>query len=394
MSSSDLNPSDIESRGVPPSGRWKKSLVLIILVVISGALGSRWILSKKPVPKKREAREHVVWVDVKKLELGTHRIPIRGMGEVHPYRKLMLTPEVSGRIIEVGEGIEAGTKVSAGQLLCRIESLDYQVAFEMQKSKVAQAGLAVLEERGRVVQAERERKRLGDEGGDELQVKLSSRREHLKSLEASLNGAKSQLALTQKQLERCVIKAPYGGVLTEWKGHLGSQVGPQVSIGSLLDDQRFDLELQLRRDQLNLLPEGEGNKVILELPDGIREGRWIHRWPEHHGKGRLVSLRVSVEQPLAIDPPLFVNAFVTARLESHAFNDSLHLPRRAIDDQGGVWLCSSTNTLERRPVKFIPIDDDQVLVISGLQTGDRWVKSVLNVAVEGMEVKPLPANHD
>jgi|SaaInlStandDraft_1057018.scaffolds.fasta_scaffold05004_7 RND family efflux transporter MFP subunit len=394
MSETELNQSNSSPSQSKVIRRWPLSLLIVVFAVILAFVGSRWIMSMKPVPQKKESREHVVWVDVEKVELGTNSIPVYGMGEVKPFRKLSLMAEVSGKIIAVGAEIEAGVKVKKGQVLCQIDPVSYKADLEARRAEVAQRELALLEEQGRVAQAKRENDRVGLEGGDKLQKELRSRLPHLRVAKSALEAAKAQLLFAEENLKRCTFKAPYSGILTTWRGHLGSQVSPQTQLGELLDHSRYDLELQLRREQLELLPKG-GGEAILELPTGNRKGRWSYLMPEHHGKGRLVTLKVSVDNPMSGDAPaLFVDSFVTAYLMSHPYDKSVILPRDTLDDEGFVWLCHSGNMLRRGKVDYISIDDESVLVTSGLKKGDLWVKSRLAVAVEGMVVKPLKSKND
>jgi len=371
----------------PSPTRWKLSLFLILIFIIITAIGVKVILGLKPTPLRTPPPAHKVQVEVRNIQLSTHRLQVKGMGEVKAHRELSLQPRVSSVVASVPAGIQAGAMVKEGQVLCQLDDSDFRMALEREKANLSQQRLNLMEEEGRVELAKAELQSLDLAKSTDLQRQLSLRVPHLERAKTALEGAKAAVKIVELQIERCTIKAPFDGILLRWQAHPGAMVSPQTSLGHLLDHQRFDLELQLSREQLPLLPQQSNLPVTFQEPAVKLVGTLQSILPERQQRGRLVTALVSIDKPLSTYPiPLLVGSFVQASLESRPFDNSTLLPRRAINERGGVWLCSSEGTLVHRPVSYTLAGEEEVLITAGLSNGDQWVETPLTVTVEGMKL--------
>ena len=360
----------------------------MILLVGATIFASQWLMSRKPQAKRVEQKSKEFMAEIQSIELKTHQLDISGMGEIKAHRQLDIKPEISGRVIMVGTEIETGAEVREGQLLCQLDDRDLKIALQKEQANVAQQELLYLEELGRNALAKKEWESLGLENTNELEQQLAWRVPHLKKAKESLEAAKAVLTLAQLNLQRTEVLAPFDGVLVSWMGHVGSQVTPQNVLGQLLDHHRFDLELQLHKEQLELLPQRKNISVYISVNGNSRElGSLESILPMHHGQGRLVTALVSILNPLDLErDPIFVGSFVTATIKSIPFANSVVLPLSALNEQSGVWLCSADHKLRHQSVEHLPFGHDQVLITKGLQQGDLWVSSPLEVHVEGMDL--------
>jgi multidrug efflux pump subunit AcrA (membrane-fusion protein) len=279
----------------------------------------------------------------------------------------------------------------------------------------------LLEERGRQALAKQEWEALGTADASELQKALSLREPHLKKAEAALAAAISKLEHSDLQVQRCTVRAPFDGILVDWKGHLGSQAHGQFDLGMLLDHRRFNVEVQLKKSQLHLLPSVK-NIPVEFVPEKKREMKKMEKeekkeeekemvekqvsdkqWmpkgslksilPLHHEKGRLITALVSIENPLDSEAsPLFVGDFIEARMDSLPFHNSAILPRSALGRGNHLWILNSDNSITKRDVRYSPKGDDEILVHEGIKEGEVYLEEWPEVSVEGMLVRPMSSN--
>jgi hypothetical protein len=83
--------------------------------------------------------------------------------------------------------------------------------------------------------------------------------------------------------------------------------------------------------------------------------------------------------------------FVRAEIEGRMAHDVLVVPRQAMRDQSRLLVVDDEDTLHLRTVEVLRIDRDEVLVRAALASRERIVVSPIQVVVEGMKVRTIPA---
>ena len=102
-------------------------------------------------------------VTVVKVQPKTHQLNVVSQGTISPKYEIDLIAEVAGRIEFVAPNFANGDFFNAGEKLVQIEPIDYQLSLITAESAVARAEEELAIERGRVKQARREWRELGDE---------------------------------------------------------------------------------------------------------------------------------------------------------------------------------------------------------------------------------------
>lgn len=209
------------------SGKQKKSkkklyifggigLLVVILLVIAFAGGNK---------------EEIISVQTEKVQKRTITQTVAATGKINPEFKVLITPEVTGEIVELP--VKEGDRVKKGQLLIRIKGDQYQA----QKQRL-EASLQSAEANLKMRKAERERVELEYNRVKELHAKgLSSDSEfetvksnYLTSIasyeaaEANVLQSKAQLREVLETLYKTTIVSPMDGVVTQLNVELGERV--------------------------------------------------------------------------------------------------------------------------------------------------------------------------
>ncbi|MBK7229209.1 MAG: efflux RND transporter periplasmic adaptor subunit [Ignavibacteriales bacterium] len=200
--------------------------LLIIAVIVIGFIGSN--------------KEEIISVQTEKVEKRTITQTVAATGKINPEFKVVITPEVTGEIVELP--VKEGDAVKKGQLLIRIKGDQYQA----QKQRL-EANLQSAEASLKMRKAELEKVELDYNRVKEMHTKglvsdseLESAKSNYLTTVASYEGAeanvlqsKAGLRETLETLYKTTIVSPMDGIVTNLNVELGERVlGSGYSMGT------------------------------------------------------------------------------------------------------------------------------------------------------------------
>ncbi|MDH3638075.1 MAG: efflux RND transporter periplasmic adaptor subunit, partial [Gammaproteobacteria bacterium] len=366
-----------------------KRLIRIVLpiAVIGLSVGIGLVaVATKPEVATRPRPPNIPVVDVMRVHPGEYRVQVRTRGTVRPRTESTLIPEVSGRIVNIAPNFRQGSFFEQGDPLLRIDARDYETVVTIAQGDLAQAQLSLAEEQARARQAERDWKRLGEQGRP---TALVLRKPQLSSAAAAVAAAEARLAQARLDLERTRIEAPYAGRVLEQNVDVGQYVTPATMLGRVYAVDYVEIRLPLTDRQLEFLdlPEvyrGESPTADIASPKVIlnaKLGRQSHTW---EGKivrtegaidtaSRQLFVIAQVDDPYGRHrlgvPPLKVGQFVEATIEGALLNNVFPIPMAALRDQSNVFVIDESKRLARKSVEVLWTDAEQA-VVTGLDDGD------------------------
>lgn len=366
-------------------------LVGIVILVLAGLLSFALIASKAK-PKKEEVVTSLPSVEVIAVESYEGQAEIAGEGIVATLREVTVSPEISGKIIEVGENVKMGGQVRAGELLVRIDRADYQNALDQALAQIADAEMAIIQEEARRDQALRDWETLGSgEPSD-----LLSRKPQLKAAEARLAGIRTEVARAQRNLERTEIRAPFDGTIRSELVERGMNVTPNMELMTLFSPSELEVMLPVALSNYGMLSRDElGNLTGKAILTGDLGGETL-TWPGQIARGSgeiasgaltagvVVAIQASErEGPLRFPPP---GLFVQATLMGNDLAGTVVIPREAVRGSDEVFVVNDGGTIERRQLTIVRSNRDEILASKGVEPGERLITTRMNSAVDGMEV--------
>ncbi|MDC0311984.1 efflux RND transporter periplasmic adaptor subunit [bacterium] len=387
-------------------------IVLPLLIVWGAVSLAQWFIANKPKPRKRPTPVQVTSVEATRIKPESFQVHLDTRGGVRPRTTTTLIPEVSGRITEISASFREGGFFEKGDMLLKIDPVDYETAIVIQKSAVAEANRVLSEEKARGEQAVENWKRLGKRGIPSDMVK---RMPQLAEAEARLKAAEAELEKRQKDLERTEVKAPYAGRLLEQNVDVGQYVTTGTQLGRAFAIDFVEVRLPLSNQQLGFvdLPEayrGENETIAKqELPEVLFEadmGSTSTTW-----KGRIVRVDSAIDQmsrqlfvvAQVEDPygkhseiagkqqPLKIGMFVSAKVKGKLLEGVFVLPRAAVRAGGEVIVINSENKIRRQKVEPVWSDRDNVVIPrtdGGLAAGDIVCLTPLAFPANGASVLP------
>jgi RND family efflux transporter MFP subunit len=309
--------------------------------------------------------------------------------------------EVAGRVLWVSENFERGAVIKEGEELLKIDPSDYEAAVAQAQAALAEADLELALEEARAKQALRDWERLAqrEDPGD-----LVLRRPQLLRAATRRDAAREALAKAQRDLERCVFRAPYDGRVRSTSTDLGSYVVVGAPLAELYATGFYEVRLPLSAEEFGLVERpaaGERIGVTLGAPGapGWR-AEVVRREGEIDRRTRSVYLIAEVAagsgDDAVADPAsvLMPGRFVEAAIDGEPMRGVVALERRAVFEGGRVLVLEGGDTLVFRDVEVRRALDDLVYIGRGLEDGDAVCITPLALPYDGMKVQAVRVGAD
>ena len=395
--------------GLPFSAGTKATLLRIglpLLILGLAVVGAQFlILSRPPVPKADRTLKPTL-VNVLTVRMQDEQAVVTAYGTVQAHRRLIVQPEVGGRVVQLNPGLVIGGILEQDEALLRIDPRDYQFAVDEQRASLAEAEFDLKVELGNQAVAKREWDLLKPSSGDisALSQQLALRRPHLKEKYVALQAAKSRFRKAQLDLQRTIVRTPFHALVLQESVEKGQLVNAQSSVATLVDVDEFRVQVSVPIHQLEWITfpgsgsQGARVRVIREIGNDEpveRRGTVVELLGDVTENGRMAQVLVAVRDPLELDKPdngrrpLLLGEYVRVEIEGPTLRDVIVLPRPTIREGSRVWVKNAENQLEVRQVDVVLSRKETVLISRGLRDGEQVITSQLTAAIPGLVLRTV-----
>ncbi|HEX8362979.1 MAG TPA: efflux RND transporter periplasmic adaptor subunit [Longimicrobium sp.] len=348
---------------------------------------------------------------------------VPGSGRIEPKRKVDISADISGRVIEVA--VEEGEWVDKGDLLLRIDPTRYQAAVYRAEASLAQAQASAEHAEATKIQASREDRRLAEVAGtggfvagadiDRANTQVLTSAAQARGAGFSIEQARAGLSEARDALSKTTITAPMSGRVTR----LSIQEGETAVVGTMNNPGSLLLTIAD-------LAEMEAHVLVDEtdVPDisvGDRAQVRIDAYDRRAFPGRVVRISNSAfrgggqqsagfKVVVALDRPpgdLRPELSASAEIVVESRTAALAVPVLAVTVRGPGGALPAARTrvaegvfvLRGSQVAFVPVKvgiagEQHFEVKSGLRAGDRVVAGpyeAIRSLVPGTPVRPVDA---
>jgi RND family efflux transporter MFP subunit len=157
--------------------------------------------------------------------------------------------EVSGAVLETYA--DAGTTVSKGQRLARIDDSGIRDQFISARSAVTTADNSV-----QIAKREADRADVLTKAGAIAEREQDQAHNALTAAQAQAADARARLANAQKQLDKTTIRAPFAGVVSERTANAGDFVSPGTATFTIINPSTMRLEASVPAEALSSIRIG------------------------------------------------------------------------------------------------------------------------------------------
>ena len=402
--------------------RLLRSLVLIVIMIAGAAGVASCLYVFRTKPPRRELAAPPPLVESVVVEAENIVEWFLGYGTAGPDRRANVAAEVSGTVLERLGDLEAGTVVTTGQPLLRLDDREYRHLLE-QAEALARADQAAVDELvagartlGKLIKtaemelrvAEGEQRRVADlfERGlaakkeydfANLAYQQARRIQQGYQMELAQNGPRQARFLASKQsheaharlarlnMERCLITAPFAGAIESLAVDMGDRVSPGSVLLTLIDPSHVEIPIQLPAAVYDRVRVGALCRVRSESMPRVQWRGAVARVAPHADE-QTRTFAVYVEVDNASQPhPLVPGAFVTAEVRGATYENRIAVQRSAIRDES--VLVAEDGVARVRHVSVDRLVADRAVVTGDLRHGDRVINSHLNKLEDGSPVR-------
>ncbi|RLB67985.1 MAG: efflux RND transporter periplasmic adaptor subunit [Deltaproteobacteria bacterium] len=383
--------------------KMKRAILPVLVIVI--AIGLTFVLVKsRKVPKPHEMPHLGPLVEVAELVKTSRQVVVSGTGTVQARYEVSITPQVKGRVSELSPQMVAGGIFRKGELLFAIEDVDYQLAIDLSRSNLAQSEYDLLRNENLAEVARNEWQTLNS-GSDVEPNPLVVYEPQLKSARAQRNAMQANVKQAELNLQRTRVFAPFNCYVRSEQLGIGQFLNAGSPVATVAGTDQVEIVVPLPLDELtwlqvprNGVPQ-EGSLAKVELQSGGQIFHWqgviTRALGEIDPRNRMARVVVTVAEPLSSDRKgtsllneLLPGMFVEVHLQGEEISDVIAVPRGAVHDNETVWIVGDENRLHIREVDIVRRERDEVLVQSGLDSGEKIVLTSLTGAAEGMLLRP------
>ena len=410
---------------------WKqRALIIPPLLLGSLFLALAPSMKAEPTIAKQTAGKKVVRV----LKVTPRNIQPTAIGYGHtkPAYEWEAQSELDGTVTWITDELRDGTVIAKNTTVLRLDPSAYELSIsrlqaEIEvtklKDKTILESLKIAEMNYHIQKAEYERSvRLSKTGSisetekDRANRELLNSQQQLQSLKNSLiiNQAErqvleAQLDLAERDLQHTEIKAPFDLRITEKMVGIAEYVSKGEILFKADGIDAVEVNVQFPLGKMRPLRRSRGQDKLsntihsdleakVELKAGDKTITWQARVDRSGGtidaQTQSQSIVVTIDNPYeqavpGQKPPLIRDTFVKVTLKAPVLKNQTIIPVNAIHN-GNVYIVNSEGKLEFRPIEVDFVQEQIVVIRSGLKPDDRVVLSRLFPAVEGMSLKPQP----
>jgi RND family efflux transporter MFP subunit len=320
----------------------KLSGVLLIIIAIATVVV---LVKNKPRPEtKAEPSKTSITLLVKEVSPSLHPMVIQAEGFVSSKWQTTLSSQVTGRVIEVSDKLLVGNRFKQGDVLVKIEPLDYQVQVARAQANLKSAESALVEQQ---MQSERAKSDWNKLNPTRQPSDFNLRLPQLKSAQSNLQAAKDELRLAEENLSRTQIKAPFDGFSVSRNIDLGEQLQMGGVVAEIVGSQTLELKIALTTSQATLLEQAADTQFKFN-PTVNTEGADLNvsniRFePFIDSQNRWRSMVLELESD-EITP--LVGDFLKLEIIAQQTMQMLAVPESALSIDGRIWYVDGTNTAQ------------------------------------------------
>lgn len=309
---------------------------------------------------------------------------ISASGKIEAKNSATISTRMMGYIIKIH--VKVGQQVKQGQLLLNINSSDLT-------AKKAQVDASILQATTAYNNAKKDNDRFVNLFKEQSasQKELDDMTARYEMAKAALEGAKQMKKEVMSQFSYSNITAPFSGVITNTFVKEGDMANPGMPLLGMEGASSLQAIAMVLENQISSIYKGMPAKVLIKSLNREVEGKVSEVSISANNTAGQYLVKIDLDK---IDRPIlsgmFVNVQFPVKKKSTAeTSDKVLIPLVAIVKQGqlkGVYTIGNGNTAILRWVKTGKIFGDQVEILSGLSSSEKYIVSAEDKLFNGAKI--------
>ncbi|MGQ0710623.1 MAG: efflux RND transporter periplasmic adaptor subunit [Rhodoferax sp.] len=249
-------------------------------------------------------------------------LPLPLQVEVSGAFKAVESAFVKARVAGELQGLQLreGDSVRAGEVVARIEPLEFQARLK-QVQQQAEAAKAQVD----IAQRSYDNNRSLVEQGFISRTALDTSAANLANAQANHRAAQAAVEVAAKALDDAVLRAPLSGQVAQRLAQPGERVGVEARVLEIINPNRLELEAALNPADSLKVRTGQSARLFIEGSTEAVAARVVRVNPSASAASRTVTAYLAIEPRAGVRQGLFAQGVVELGTQ-----DSLALPLSAV----------------------------------------------------------------
>jgi RND family efflux transporter MFP subunit len=361
--------------------RWIPIFFLVLIVLVAAGFMLR---SRTPI---------VEIATVRTAKAGERATLLNASGYVTPRRRATIAAKITARVDVLN--VDEGMRVKEGQVLALLDESDARVRLNSAKADREATSAALADLRVNLANAERDLYRTQGlkEGGvtsqqalDTARTLVESYRARIASTEGQVQAADARISTAQQDLDNCVVRAPFPGIIVSKDAQVGEMVSPvsagggftRTGIATIVDMNSIEIEVDVNESYIARVQIGQPVIAVLDAyPDWQIPAKVRTIIPTADRQKATVKVRIAFDK---LDPRILPDmgvkvSFLDEEKKPANAAATLTVPKSALRTSDGaqVLFVYRNGVVERRAVRLGNAHDNDQEIIAGLNDGDQVV---------------------
>lgn len=279
--------------------------------------------------------------------------------------------------------VEVGQRVSAGQVLARLDPQDMQVQLN---SASAQSAAAAAQSQVQTTDLSRAQRLLNE--GFISQAEFDRTQAATTSAQANLRSARAQQSGASQQLNYTVLRASRDGVVTAITGEVGEVVGAGHPVIMVESAGSLEVAISIPEGDMAALRGGQLQAKFWTSPSNVYPAKIRTLSMAANPQTRTFDARIAFDAPAGVAA---IGGTAEVILGTSVAQKTISLPLSAITQQGEAsvaWVVTGNPaTVQPRVVQIHATQGNDYLISSGLKAGERVVSAGAHLLKAGEQVR-------
>jgi RND family efflux transporter MFP subunit len=336
---------------------------------------------------------------------------LNASGYVTPRRRATVAAKITGKVKNVY--IEEGMHVTQGQVLATLDDSDYQVSLASTKATRDATAASLTDLQVQLGNAERELARTRQlvesristpQALDTAQTLVNRLNAQIAQTKEMVRAADTRMAIDQQNIENCMVRSPYDGIVVTKDAQPGEMVSPisagggftRTGIATIVDMSSNEIEVDVNENYIARVKPGQQVVATLDAyPDWQIPSHVRTVIPTADRQKGTVKVRITFEH---LDPRILPDMGVKVAFladEPPAKSADPGAAPVALVPQASVKTSSGTSVvfilhdgvLERRAIRTGATRGDNIEVLAGVMPGDLVVVKGPDDLKDGQQVQ-------
>ena len=350
-----------------------RTKIIFITVSLAGILAFNSCGKNGDSETKKEESKKLTLVRVTTVETTTFTENFKVMGVVKPFATAKVSSEEGGLIISIPK--DKGSYVSRGEVVVRIKK---EVETATYNEALAQLELAKM-------QFEKQEELYKENATTEVQYLTAK---------WQLIAAEKGLDVLRSRLRTGAVRSPISGVIDQKYMNRGEMSSPGAPILNIVDVSSVKISAGVPENYVTKIKTGQNVTVTSDaIPGPEFEGKINYVSPSLSSGSRTFEVEIVINNKGHVLKPE-MNAAVVISQSSK--NDAIVIPQEMIVDYGdeqyvfvveGDVSANGEAVVKKRVIRLGGREENQVMILSGLNPGDKLITEGYQSLVDGAKVK-------